>query len=170
MTLRTATLNGRPPRNFKQDPRTTVAQDLIEIGKGVSYAKTFVKRPYFIDLDAQAGKELGEELLHWSETEVATTIDDFFALKRLSPSTLYRAMEENKYLSACFEIALSNIASKLNKKLQDNQLHQMHSFKMHAALPREEARMKREADAQQKVVTTYKIEELLIPSFGKDNK
>lgn len=174
MTLRTATLKGQPPRNFKRIKKdsTGAMQDRKESVSLVSSARTngiFI-RPSLIPDNIEKQNQLGEDLIDWVESKEATSIDNFFVEKKMSPSAFYRTAETNSYLAQCLDIALAKISTRLSELLKNNQLYIMNSIKHYSSMAREEARLKRESEKEAKVITTYVEEKIGIPVFTKKKK
>jgi hypothetical protein len=168
MTLRTATLKGQKPRNFKVTKEKPVKDYLLKERAGmVSSARQTFARPYFLPTEPEEIKELGEKLLAWSEYSDSTSMDTWFAKNRISPSRFVRLCETNAYLNDCFETALSNIASHLQEKIKENQLYLINKERQHSWISREEARQKREAEKDTQVTKIFVEEKIGIPVFGK---
>ncbi len=171
MTLRTATLKGQPPRNFKRAKRIAESDAaLTERAEALSLARPTFARPNFLPTDPEEIKELGELLLTWSEDSDSTSMDLWFAKQRISPSRFVRLCETNEYLNYCFEAALSNIASHLQEKIKENQLYLINKERLHSWVSREEARQKREADKETSITKIFVEEKIGIPVFTKKKK
>ena len=132
----------------------TILPDLIDRANIVKSARREFARPNFMPTDAVELEELGYELIHWSTQDEALSIDDFFSAKRMSPKRFLRICEDNATLDYCLDVALANIAKRLERALHDNQMYAMSKIKHYSIMPIEEARKKRDADQDRRVITT----------------
>lgn len=154
---------GRPATNLPElKDRASMVKSAREHG--------LISKPRFIPDDVEKQNHLGQELLLWAEESEALSIDEFFLKKKIAPSIFYRSARGNPYLNSCLETALCAVAQRLGDKIRDNQLYLMNAFKNYDSRYLEEARVKREADQEQKVITTYKEEIIGIPVFTRGDK
>jgi hypothetical protein len=156
----------------KKSKRPPKDADLREAAELLPSARREFLRPNFMPTDNKELEELGSTLLEWSEREDSTSIDAFFLQRKISPSRFFKTAERHEFLSNCLDIALANIASKLNEQLKNNQLYLIHKEKQYGIMSREEARLKREADLNTQVTKVYEVEKVGIPVFTakKDKK
>lgn len=166
MTLRTATLNGQKPRNFRVG-KEAAFKDRTQL---LSSARKAFKRPNLMPTDAKEIDELGFQLLEWVQQEEAISLDQFFAKRMMSPSRFIRLCETHEMLANCLDVALATISSRLQEGLKNNQLYLMNKERQYSIMSREEARLKREADKDTQVTKIYEIENVQIPVFTRKDK
>lgn len=156
--------------NGSKKPKRVRDADLKDAVSLLPSARQFMRPPNYMPNDPKAIEELAFELIDWSQQEDAVSLDDFFSKKVLSPRRFIEAAKEYEALSSAYEIACSNIASRLQKGLNDIIMYKLSKEKQYSCMSRAEARERQEADREQKVITTYVEEKIQIPVFKRSKE
>lgn len=156
----------------KQPKREPTLQSRKDQLKMIKYARKdgLLITPRFIPEKLEEQNELGNELLNWAHNTDSITIDDFFLMKRIAPSQFYKSLQFNPYLNICYETALASINKRLVELLKNNHNYLLSTVKHYDSQFIEEARLKREAEQNSKVITTFIEERIGIPVFTKEDK
>jgi hypothetical protein len=93
-----------------------------------------------LPLDFGEQNALGDELVEWSKSSIAESIEDFPLFKGYSPYKFYCMARDNEYFADCLDSALARLGSKMHlnarRKLEDGSVV-MKTFALYNRMYRE---------------------------------
>lgn len=123
----------------------------------------------FMPQSRETRKLMGDSIRSWSLKDTSKDIDEFFVEIGMSPHKFYKAAREDDYLADSLSFALAAIGVNIKASLKNDRDFKMKQYVKYDSLSILEKQEKLAAEQEQRVITTYRVEEVQIPKITKED-